>query len=465
MEPERRIEKLLRAFAKKRREQAGDAVELRPAARQRLQREISRRSAGQSGGGIFSNFFAAFRPKLAFALCFIALICVGGWLLAPILTGEKSATLGAGNSQLAKASLPEPATPVLTPAPPVTASPPAAEAENRNVFKDKNKAISDAIVSKPAQPSVAGGDRWTTISGNGTFASAGAVEHGLAPTNAITVLNAPSAPPSNTETLALRDDRAVTYSFGVGGAFKKDMPEQPSPASASQVETNLTASALVLAAREPETQKTLAMEKAPAALPPAGALFDANLKAESTVAAGAFISQHFYRLDMPTSRQRAARALSVPGAVLSSFQVEQHGDEIRVVDADGSVYIGTIHVARNESAPLAALPAKFQNESAAVSSAKTRLPTPAVQNYFFRVAGTNHNLRQNIVFSGNFIPLTNALYAPTNAGGFGGGGGAGTRRAMPDSLSSSLLSNSRISGKVAIGNQKEIEVNATPAPQ
>ena len=88
MEPERRIEKLLRAFAKKRRDQAGAALELRPAARQRLQQEISRHSTAKSGGGFLANLFLAFRPRLAFALCSIAIVCIGGWFFMASL-GEK----------------------------------------------------------------------------------------------------------------------------------------------------------------------------------------------------------------------------------------------------------------------------------------------------------------------------------------------------------------------------------------
>jgi hypothetical protein len=89
-------------------------------------------------------------------------------------------------------------------------------------------------------------------------------------------------------------------------------------------------------------------------------------------------------------------------------------------------------------------------------------PQSAAQNYFFTVAGTNRNLNQNVVFSGNLIPLTNALFLRSNAGAIGGA--LRTGRAAPAMPPPSLLSNSRISGTAVIGNEKEIEVNATPAP-
>ena len=82
------------------------------------------------------------------------------------------------------------------------------------------------------------------------------------------------------------------------------------------------------------------------------------------------------------------------------------------------------------------------------------------QTYFFRVAGTNRNLNQNVVFSGNLIPTANVPQAQSSAAS-GGGGGGGYGPGIP---STSLLLNSRIAGKAVIGGQKEIEVNATAAP-
>src|SRR4051812_868778 len=101
MEPERRIEKLLRSFAKKRREQAGEPMELRPEGRARLHREISRRAAENTGNNFFSTLLSALRPRLAFTVCFVALACLIGWLLMPALNHPKPSTLAAANPQRA----------------------------------------------------------------------------------------------------------------------------------------------------------------------------------------------------------------------------------------------------------------------------------------------------------------------------------------------------------------------------
>jgi hypothetical protein len=89
-------------------------------------------------------------------------------------------------------------------------------------------------------------------------------------------------------------------------------------------------------------------------------------------------------------------------------------------------------------------------------------------SYFFRVAGTNRNLNENVIFSGNFVPFTNnQLTAESRGfggigGGFGGGGGAGGDQAAGQPVQA-VLSNSQINGNVVIGDQKAVDVVATPA--
>jgi len=141
--------------------------------------------------------------------------------------------------------------------------------------------------------------------------------------------------------------------------------------------------------------------------------------------------------------------------------VEQNGNDLRVVDADGSVYTGAMQVAREETSAPATISVAPKNKPSAPPLLKTSPPS-AAQNYSFSVAGTNRNLNQNVVFSGNLIPFTNTLHPRSNVAGFGGTIPAGRAASvMPEPW---LLSNSRISGKAVIGNEKEIEVNATPAP-
>jgi hypothetical protein len=455
MEPERRIEKLLRAFAKKRREQAGDAVELRPAARQQLQKEISRRSYGKSSAGsFFSNLFFAFRPRLAYAVCFLAIAAVGGWLLLPLFTGPKPSKLASANSRVVKA-VPEENSPRLAPAPQPAISPPIAN-EDRSVF-DEKKALSENAAPKPTQPSEANANRKPIISNGETLKPGSVLENGVAQPNSSAGTTVAVAPPAGTS--AFKTDGVEVDSFGGAGGLNKDTAREKIAPVAPAVTASPPVTAPTLAATEQETQKKLALAKTPP--PPTSGDFS-FAKAEAAAVAPV-ASQHFYRLDVPMNRQRVEGMLSAPQPLLASFRVEQNGDAMRIVDADGSVYTGALQVAQEESTSRALFSDALKSQPPAASAAKTPAQSQAVQNYFFRVAGTNRNLNQNIVFSGNLIPLTNVPFLRTNAGAFGGA--AGVRRVTPASSAPiSLLLNSRISGKAVIGNQKEIEVNATPAP-
>lgn len=449
MEPERRIEKLLRAFAKKRREQAGDPVELHPAMRQQLQKEIARRPAGTSGGGWLSSFFLGLRPKLVFAVCFVAL-AVGGWIFLANLNGHKPASLASANYERdelapAKKTAPAPASPPIS-----TVAPPTV-AEDKDASLKKQQTVSGTQALKSDQLMVAGENRVPLPAEKPMQADV--VANGIAQFDASTGTSTASAAPSNRETLAAESNRAFGgggVSGGAGaGAVSKNATEPTFPGLAPATTATFAANEDT---RKLETQK----QPLPAASAPAGSVF--SDKSKSEIAATPPPVSHLFlnRLDMPVTRQRPTDSLSAPAPVLASFRVEQTGNAMRIIDADGSVYTGAVRVAQPEGVARAVPP------KAVLSDQRVQVvgQSQAVQNYFFRVAGTNRQLQQNVVFSGNVMPLTNAQLASDGSaiGGFGG-----ARRA-PTSTAEPLLSNSRISGKAVIGEQKEIEVNATPAP-
>src|SRR5262245_13246382 len=91
MESERPIEKLLRAFAKKRRDEAGAPLELHGATRRLLQAEVARRKGkSQPEGGFFPGLLKWLRPQLAFGLCIIAVLLVGAVVLLPLFNQSKT---------------------------------------------------------------------------------------------------------------------------------------------------------------------------------------------------------------------------------------------------------------------------------------------------------------------------------------------------------------------------------------
>lgn len=106
-------------------------------------------------------------------------------------------------------------------------------------------------------------------------------------------------------------------------------------------------------------------------------------------------------------KNTVAPAKAVP--VLENFRVQQNGGTIRVVDADGSVYDGSLQPeiagAQNGPAP-AATPVPPIAPATKVEPAKIQTNGDESQSptkYFFRVTGTNQTLKQKVVFTGNVL--------------------------------------------------------------
>ena len=132
MEPERHIEKLLRAYAKKRRNDPGAASELHPATRRLLQGEVARRAAKPGKERSWLDFLTALRPRMALVLCLAGLVLVGVFLW-PGLSPSKT------KSQLAYQPAKELAAPPPAEAPSITFSEgavPAREVETKATSAD-----------------------------------------------------------------------------------------------------------------------------------------------------------------------------------------------------------------------------------------------------------------------------------------------------------------------------------------
>jgi hypothetical protein len=104
--------------------------------------------------------------------------------------------------------------------------------------------------------------------------------------------------------------------------------------------------------------------------------------------------------------------------LLSKFEFQREGGNLVVIDADGSVYQGTIQPASREEIQRRGV--GLPSESA-VRAVQTKLQTgdgpmpsrlgpmsdaidaQAVENLAFRAEGTNRSLKQKVVFTGNFL--------------------------------------------------------------
>ncbi|PYK58828.1 MAG: hypothetical protein DME21_14895 [Verrucomicrobia bacterium] len=159
--------------------------------------------------------------------------------------------------------------------------------------------------------------------------------------------------------------------------------------------------------------------------------------------------------------------------VLRSFQVEQAGQQIRVVDADGSIYEGAIDGPENEEVAKrvvaaqtaqADLKKKVEPEARRVESVSETAygETAGPQNVFFHVAGTNRTLNQLVVFQGNFLANTNQ----TSAIVLGARLATDKRTLVPKQRRPpkirSQLPYALIQGQATIGDRNRVQINASP---
>jgi hypothetical protein len=537
IEPERPIENLLRAAAKKRRDDAGAPLELHPATRRLLQGEAARKfAAAQRPSRLFFQGLAQLWPRFAWGVGMLAALTVIVWLLVPApvkngphallaknqpvpAPGPAATELVHPSNALAtspsppleeragerRASAPGPLNPIAVPpaAPkealpsPLTAqAPAAAPPAPAAAAKTTTIALADAVSSarRTPAPEVAGQpqplpkDRLTSETG-------GEVREKLALATAPQPANREK--PAEAEVAASSTMSAPAPAAVANGAFAKrfglvGQPAAPAgapaaPASPSSVATAPAVTHLVTA----DESKKLAVDRAdqPAfafrSLSPAGSvntlkpsdsLTDGRLDSAAALrkeARSISTTQWFAQMPQSTKTKRSLDDQTAPAhPVLAAFQVEQAGRELRIVDGDGSVYSGYLQLAdaarRRSSAtaeaPAAARPSRalgtvLEEKSKAIQDADQ----PAPQTYFFRVTGTNRSLQKKVVFTGNLLSATNlALFqVVTNDLKISGSlvglrGGAGQPAPLP-------LLNSRISGKVVIGNAQAVEINALPA--
>jgi hypothetical protein len=154
------------------------------------------------------------------------------------------------------------------------------------------------------------------------------------------------------------------------------------------------------------------IQSAPAAAPGAGA--DSKAKsdtmaaaappiAQSSSAGSAGMTQQFSQQSSVQSFRNKAH-VSQSANVLNTFQVQQQGNEIRVLDADGSTYTGKIEqLAKNaqlDSRMTAKRDAAKQTRSYAAKAVPEKELVP-LQSYF-RATGFNVSLKKTLVFEGNY---------------------------------------------------------------
>jgi hypothetical protein len=198
------------------------------------------------------------------------------------------------------------------------------------------------------------------------------------------------------------------------------------------------------------------IQAAPAAAPAAGA--DSKAKSDTMAAAAPPVAQPSSAGSFGTAQQFSQQSalqsfrnnahVSQSANVLNTFQVQQQGSEIRVVDADGSTYTGKIEESGNstelDSRVTARRDAAKQTRRYAAKVAPENESVPP-QSYF-RATGFNVSLKKTLVFEGNYAaPLAQQ---------------PGTATANDRERTEQNRDRARIVGTVRVNGEAPVEVDA-----
>jgi len=401
MESERKSDKLLRAYAKQRRAEAGEAFKLHPATRWLLQGEVARRAPKPAAAGAGLRLWTLLRKRWAVVSGLALIVVLGAGLLLPSLNQEKIINTRA-----------------MSHLQPVDNAAPVA-AMNR---LDQLPATLDVLTNRSG------------------------LALAVAEKAASQKLSEPSPPIAVAAAAPVVVPPNASGFSAIGGAATAAAAPSGSSVSGAIAATGEFAPAA--AARNLNTDKFSVAQDS--------AIFKSE-PTENSFASGLNNSRRFVQ---------TAKAKNQP--VLQTFEVQQNGSAIAVVDRDGSVYNGTVQpaevAAQNDWPKVKAAadqPPLFDDATKDLPVGGDKFLPAQNQNFSFRVSGANRSLKQNVVFVGNVITLSNTT--ANGAQNVGGGNNRPTPSAAANNRQQQLFSNSRISGTVTIDRTNRMEINAVPA--
>jgi Tfp pilus assembly protein FimT len=348
-DPKKPIEELLEASAQARRAEFGAAPEMPNPMRARLHDEIARLSREEQPRERRS-WLAMLWPQISIATAVAAVLVTAGvlWL------GHRSGS-GNENMQLAMRA-------------PASAQPEAAlkslDAANEVVAQSKSAPDAASELTLPEATSVAG-----SLADN---------------TTATQPLGAGARTDSGASALQKFADVAIPP------AAPAEPVDAEEKAKELEAQTRDVLPPPVVAANAPP--KNLANAEA------AGASSFRNQKTET-----AHLQQRFSQ----TARGQALRSnakFKQAANVLNTFQVEQDGRQIRVVDEDGSTYTGKLETVGQDAARSRAEGKTTAAAPAARSAVMREKDSASGENeLYFRATGYNASLKKQVVFEGNYI--------------------------------------------------------------
>jgi hypothetical protein len=479
-DPERPIEKLLRASAKQRRDQADGSWDLHPINRRLLQREVAKkfgasreskpgRSLGWLGGLSWAKSFGA--------MTVIAMVVIVAWWSTP-----RSAPDGAP-TYLARNEMEKSASRALN----ERSSEKRADVEFKHLVDSQttNFLVADERARKKAELDAMGPSNFqkdnvaltppalAQTTPQASLQSAPAPSERMAAATEPLAANTPQAGAPATVVVAQNASLAA-------GSANAQPPQTLGLAKESVARFDQAKSSLSESASAPPLSESAA---APSAFVVskvvAGAVDHTSAPAipYGLFASTSQLARQRRELGQATQAfsPRNAAALNEelkpgPFPVLSVFRVEQIGSELHVFDSDGSLYSGPIRVAaapsRDQVSPEATatdsgeLLRSRASPAQAVKSFQPQSPTSsAADAYTFEVVGTNQTTKQKVVFSGKLIGGTNPSVRPgvVTQGGLGAG-------AAQYSDATAAPAVYQVSGSARIGTSLPVKIDAKRVP-
>lgn len=165
-----------------------------------------------------------------------------------------------------------------------------------------------------------------------------------------------------------------------------------------------------LADSQDKVEDSIAVNRADQPTPAAARVQFSKLQAEQaapSVAQSQSTGRGLYFQQVDQSG-RYRRNLNSPPApkVLTAFELRRSGDTLQVLDADGSVYEGSVQPSKasQQSALQPPSTARFGDSRRVEVLATATNAQPDAEPFTFRAEGTNRTLQQRIVFTGEFEP-------------------------------------------------------------
>jgi hypothetical protein len=212
------------------------------------------------------------------------------------------------------------------------------------------------------------------------------------------------------------------------------MDQKASAPEISRAEPNDYPAAAAARARPAETDALEPKEKAAEKLAKVAPATQPTIQNFSqSIVAASNLRQQFSQAGANQPTAAAPQSAQTP-KLLESFQVEQNGQDIRVIDGDGSTYAGKIE-------PLS------RPDARKMPNKKTNVPNG---EYRFRASGFNASLQRSVVFEGSYVAGAAAAPAKDDA-------------ALADKAEAQVQA--RIIGTAQVSGEPPVPVEAVAVPR